>query len=147
MTHPFLFELAKFLRFQGGNAAVEFAILMPVLLLLVTSTVDLGLGFQEKIKLQSALNTGLQHAMQTQGSDIATTRTVIDYGLGNNSAAEIKTSTFCRNSATATSGSIACQPGASRFAEASVNMAYKTALFAVDMTLEAHFQIYVGPVQ
>jgi Flp pilus assembly protein TadG len=147
MTNPVRSGLANFLRSHHGNAAVEFAILMPVLLLLITSTVDLGLGFQEKIKLQSALNTGLQHAMQTQGADIATTRKAIEYGLGNNSAAQITTSIVCRNSATAISGSIACQTGASRFAEASVNMAYKTALFAVDMNLEAHFQIYVGPVQ
>lgn len=48
---------------QRGNAAVEFALLAPFLLLLIAGTIDLGLGFQEKVRLQSALNSGMQHVM------------------------------------------------------------------------------------
>ena len=134
------------LRHRAGNAAVEFAILAPILLLLVAGTVDLGLGFQERLQLQSALNSGMQHVMQTAGSDIATTRQAIVHGLPAGASVNVEAATFCRCSATSGQCPITCTKGAHRFAAASVSMPYQTLLFDIDMTLAAHFEVYVGVV-
>lgn len=139
--------LASFARATGGNAAVEFAILVPILLLLVAGTVDLGLGFQRKLEMQSALNSGLQHAMQTQGSDIATTRAVITHGLTKLGNFDLDANSFCRCANGDASCTTTCQPGLDRFAKAIVTMPYKTPLFDLDMELSASFELFVGKVQ
>ncbi|HWV21601.1 MAG TPA: TadE/TadG family type IV pilus assembly protein [Devosia sp.] len=130
-----------------ANAAVEFALLMPFLLLLIAGTIDLGLGFQEKVKLQSALNSGMQHVMQTQGADIATSRQVVAYGLGGNSAAEIEMQAFCRCAGKPVSCTASCASGLGRFAGGSVSMPYRTAIFAQDMSISANFEVYLGEVE
>jgi Flp pilus assembly protein TadG len=135
------------LRDRAANAAVEFAILTPILLLLVTGTVDLGLGFQEKLRLQAALNSGMQHAMQTAGTEIATTRKAIEHGLPAGAPVTVGVEAFCRCSATTGQCKIACAPGAHRFAAGSVSMPYQTLFFAFNMTLAANFEVYVGVVQ
>lgn len=129
---------------RAANAAVEFAILMPILLLLIAGTVDLGLGFQQKLKLQSAVNSGLQHVMQTQGADIATTKLVITHGLGPDSSALVEATTFCRCGTTPASCSSPCPAGSARFAAASASQAYNSPLFDLEMNLSAHFEIYLG---
>lgn len=139
-------NLVAFLRHTRANAAVEFAILVPLLLLLVSGTLDLGMGFQEKLQLQSALNTGMQHAMQTQGNAIATTRQVIAHGLGPTSPATLEASTFCR-CASSPSCVKACAPGLDRYATASVALPYRTAIFEMEMILDAKFEIFVGKVK
>lgn len=136
--------ISDFRRCRDGNAAVEFAILLPILLLLISATVDLGLGFQEKVRVQSALNSGLQHVMQTQGDNIATTRNVILHGLGPDTNATVQASILCRCKGTAKSCTASCSTGLDKFALASVSLPHKTILFDRDMSLEAHFELYVG---
>lgn len=136
-----------FSRATGGNSAVEFAILVPILLLLVAGTVDLGLGFQHKLEMQSALNSGLQHAMQTQGNDTATTRAVITHGLSKFENYTLDANSHCRCANGDASCTTACQPGLDRFAKAIVTMPYKTPLFDLDMELSASFELYVGKAQ
>lgn len=46
----------------GGIAAVEFAIIVPVLVLMMISTVDLGMGFYRKMQVQDAAQAGAQWA-------------------------------------------------------------------------------------
>lgn len=134
--------LGRFRGDRSGNAAVEFAILLPILLMLLLGTIDLGLGFQEKVKLQSALNSGMQHAMQTQGANVDVTRQVISYGL--NSAATVEIEALCRCSGQASSCGSSCSPGMNCFVAASVSMPYRTMLFEMEMELAANFEIYVG---
>ena len=130
-----------------ANAAVEFALLAPFLLLLIAGTIDLGLGFQAKVKLQSALNSGMQHVMQTQGADIATSREVIAYSLGADSAADIEMETFCGCASKKGGCQASCASGLDRFASGSVFLPYKTAIFAQDMTISANFELYLGEVE
>ncbi|WEJ33817.1 TadE/TadG family type IV pilus assembly protein [Devosia sp. SD17-2] len=139
--------IARFRRDRGGNAAVEFAILVPILLLLVAGTVDLGFGFQRKLELQSALNTGLQHAMQTQGKNIPTTGAVISHGLTRFDDITLEVSAFCGCASGAEGCQTTCRPGLDRYATASVLMPYKTPIFEVDMELSATFELYVGKAQ
>lgn len=139
--------LHAFRRDHRANAAVEFALLAPFLLFLIAGTIDLGLGFQEKVKLQSALNSGMQHIMQTQGADIATSREVVAYGLGAGNAADIEMDTFCTCSSKKAGCKTSCTSGLDRFASGAVSVAYKTAIFAQDMSINANFELYLGEVE
>lgn len=139
--------LRSFRRDYSANAAVEFALLAPFLLLLIAGTIDLGLGFQEKVKLQSALNSGMQHIMQTQGADIATSRRVVAYGLGSDSVADIEMDTFCACASNKAGCKTSCSPGLDRFASGNVFLDYKTAIFAQDMSISANFELYLGEVE
>lgn len=130
-----------------ANAAVEFALLAPFLLFLIAGTIDLGLGFQAKVELQSALNSGMQHVMQTQGADIATSRRVVAYGLGEDSAADIEMETFCTCSSKKVGCKASCTSGLDRFASGNVFLPYTTAIFAQDMTISANFELYLGEVE
>lgn len=46
-----------------GNAAIEFSIVLPVLLLFFLGTIDFGLVIFEKVNLRSAVNAGIAYAM------------------------------------------------------------------------------------
>ena len=132
---------------RAANAAVEFAILAPILLLLVAGTIDLGLGFQEKLKLQSALTSGMHHVMQTAGAETDVTKQAIELGLPTGQPATVSVTTACRCNPTANNCPTSCLPGTHRFTTGTVSMPYKTLFFSFDMTLEAHFEVYVGRVQ
>lgn len=58
---------------QRGAAAVEFAIILPVLLFLLLGVVDFGLFFGQNISLQSATREGAREGI-TQGDVIQYTR-------------------------------------------------------------------------
>lgn len=130
-----------------ANAAVEFALLLPFLLFLIAGTIDLGLGFREKVKLQSALNSGMQHVMQTGGSDLATSRQVVAYSLGAASSAAIEIDAFCRCASKAVGCSTHCASGLDRFVGGTVSMPYRTAIFDQDMSISANFEVYLGEVE
>ena len=46
-----------------GAAAVEFALLVPVLLAVVIPVVDLGMGFYQKMQVEDAAQAGAQYAL------------------------------------------------------------------------------------
>src|SRR6266404_1772624 len=54
--------LLKFWRSQRGVAMIEFAVVMPVLVLLLLPVVDLGMGFYVKTQVMTAAEAGAQWA-------------------------------------------------------------------------------------
>lgn len=46
-----------------GTAAVEFALLVPILMILMVSFVDFGIAFREKMQAEKAARAGLQYAI------------------------------------------------------------------------------------
>lgn len=48
---------------RRGAVTVEFALLTPVLMLLMLSVIDFGMAFHEKMQLESASRAGLQFAV------------------------------------------------------------------------------------
>jgi Flp pilus assembly protein TadG len=46
----------------GGIAAVEFALILPALVLMMISTVDFGMGFYRKMQVYEAARAGAQYA-------------------------------------------------------------------------------------
>lgn len=55
--------LACFYRCGDGNIAVEFAFVLPILLLLAAGAFDFGMGFNEKLRLEGAARAGAQYAL------------------------------------------------------------------------------------
>jgi len=47
----------------GGNVGVEFALVLPFLLMLTVGAYDFGQGFIEKLRLTSAARAGAQFAL------------------------------------------------------------------------------------
>ena len=137
-------HLKHWLVDRSGNAAVEFALLVPILLMLVVGTVDLGSGFGEKLRLQSAVNSGLQHAMLTQGSDPATTRTVIEHN--SNRPASISVDIICRCQSVVAACQSPCPSRIMRYVRGSASAPFTTPVFELEMMLGASFEVYVGEV-
>lgn len=75
-------QCLRLLGAERGAAAIEFAILAPVMLLILVGAGDFGLSVHSKLQLQAAANAGLQHAIATQGKEIARTQAVITHELG-----------------------------------------------------------------
>ena len=50
------------LRCERGVAAVEFAMITPVFVILAIATVDLGMGFYRKMQVQNAAEAGVTYA-------------------------------------------------------------------------------------
>jgi hypothetical protein len=55
--------LALLYRGVSGNISVEFALVLPFLMMLVMGTYDFGRGFTEKLRLNSAARAGAQYAL------------------------------------------------------------------------------------
>ena len=56
-------RMARLHRSNRGNVAVEFALVLPFLILLVSGVYDLGRAFTEKLKLDGAARAGVQYAL------------------------------------------------------------------------------------
>ena len=56
--------LAPLYRCVSGNISVEFALVLPFLMMLVMGAYDFGRGFTEKLRLNSAARAGAQYALQ-----------------------------------------------------------------------------------
>ena len=83
--------LARFLhRETGGASAVEFALISPVLILILAGTVDIGASLKAKFDLSSAISAGSNYALRgadkvssTGASTLASNiTTVVASGLG-----------------------------------------------------------------
>lgn len=62
--------LASLRRLAGsreGVVSIEFALVAPILLLILLHLVDFGLAFNKRMKLESAARAGLQYAMVNKG--------------------------------------------------------------------------------
>jgi len=55
--------LARFGRAARGNISIEFALVLPFLVLLLMGAYDFGRGFTEKLRLNSAARAGTQYAL------------------------------------------------------------------------------------
>ena len=62
LTRP-PYWLATLYRCVSGNISVEFALVIPFLMLLVLGAYDFGRGFTEKLRLNSAARAGAQYAL------------------------------------------------------------------------------------
>lgn len=135
-------QCLRLLGAERGAAAIEFAILAPVMLLILVGAGDFGLSVHSKLQLQAAANAGLQHAIATQGQEIARTQAVITHELGG-APATIEVERFCECSGVKVQCSASCNKPKMSFVSASVSST-STHLFWPDIALSASFRVYVG---
>lgn len=82
---------------RSGNAAIEFALLAPVLILLLGGMIDYGLDVYYRAQLQTAIRAGAQYATGTgRGSNYAAITAVVQ-GASQLSGIEVtEITTVCR---------------------------------------------------
>ena len=56
-------RVARLVRADRGNAAVEFAIATPILIALLVPVADLGIAFSQQLQVQEAAQAGAQYAV------------------------------------------------------------------------------------
>jgi Flp pilus assembly pilin Flp len=74
MLNSFIFRFFDDLR---GTSAVEFALIVPVLLMSLLGVIDLGNAVYQRSDLESALRSGIQYFM-SGGEDLAKAQEVVD---------------------------------------------------------------------
>lgn len=80
---------------RAGNVAVEFALVCPVVLMLLAGIVDYGLAINSKMNLSSAVRAGLQHAMQDGVGLVQVEQSVLSALNGNTEDAAVTTTQIC----------------------------------------------------
>ena len=94
--------------FKEGSAAVEAALILPILLALMTGLFDLGFAFYESMQVQSAADAGAQYAAQNTW-DTAKIATVVSGATGGASiTATPAPSQFCACPTGGTLANISC---------------------------------------
>ncbi len=63
MRHVFRNFVTKGQNAVAGSAAIEFAIVAPVLVLALIGTTDLGLGIHRKMQVENAAQAGVEYAV------------------------------------------------------------------------------------
>ena len=125
-------RLQSLRRDRRGVTAVEFAIIVPVMIGMCISIVDFGLGLYTQVQVADAAQSGAAYAMQkgynAAGMTYAAQTSTRLTGL------TVATSTFCGcpsdSGVTTTSCTASCGDGltAGTFAQVSVSKAYSTLL-------------------
>lgn len=82
------------LQSKSGNAAVEFVIVAPLLVLLLGGIVELGLAIRANFALQEALLSGANQASH-KGWDAAAIRTAITSSSARVSGATVTVTRYC----------------------------------------------------
>jgi uncharacterized membrane protein len=80
---------------RAGLAAVEAALIMPLLLLLMTGLFDLGFAVYENMQVQSAADAGAQYASKNAWDVVKITAVVVGATGGGAITATPAPSTFC----------------------------------------------------
>lgn len=87
--------LASFLGNCAGSTAVEFAVLAPILIVLVAGLVDLGQSLYTSMLLRTAARAGAAYAM-TNPADTEGARQVVFHSAGMDSTAlEVTANRYC----------------------------------------------------
>lgn len=74
--------LADFVRDRKGAAAVEFALIAPLLAMMIILTVDLGMGIFSKMQVEDAAQAGAQYAI-IHGFDSSAISSVVTNATSN----------------------------------------------------------------
>lgn len=127
-----LAKFAGFMRSRSGVAAIEFAMLGPVLALSVVVAADIGFGFYSNMQVQNSAQAGTEYAAVHGFDATAVSNAVTNTTPGSGISASPTPSTFCGcpssdTVATATCGST-CADGdlAGTYATVTATKTYST---------------------
>lgn len=74
--------LPGFLLARNGNAAVELALLSPLLVILLTGTIALGLGLYQAMQVQAAAEAGALYAARHGAANLAAIEAAVTGATG-----------------------------------------------------------------
>lgn len=87
--------ISRLLRNLGGQSAVEFALIAPVLVVGLVGAVDQGFNLYQRSDLESAMRSGAQYFMNG-GKDIDTAVSIVDAAWTDRpEGAVVESSKFC----------------------------------------------------
>jgi pilus assembly protein CpaE len=85
----------RLLKDLGGQSAVEFALIAPVLVVGLVGAVDLGFNLYQRSDLESAVRSGAQYFMNG-GKEVDTAVSIVDAAWTNRpEGAVVQSSKFC----------------------------------------------------
>lgn len=88
--------LRRLMRDRAGAAAVEMALVLPILLVLLVHFVDFGLAFNHRSRLEAAARAGAQQAIVSPGSAAQIEAVARDsLGMPDDAATEVTVATVC----------------------------------------------------
>jgi Flp pilus assembly protein TadG len=126
--------LARAARSTSGAAAIEFAIVVPVLTLMVIAVSDIGFGVYRKMQVEGAAQAGAEYAIRN-GFDInAITNAVLSATNASTISASPSPTQFCGCATGSSINSVSCGtpcPGgalAGTYVTVSAQMSYNTTL-------------------
>ena len=94
--------------FKRGSAAVEAALILPILLILMTGLFDLGFAFYGNMQVQSAADAGAQYAAQNVWNTAKISTVVSGATGGSGITATPAPSQFCACPTGGTLATISC---------------------------------------
>ncbi len=99
-----------------GASAVEFALILPVLLIFVLGIIDFGMAIFKKMELQSAVRSGAQFALSNATNTTSITTAVVEATNSGISSSDVTLTCQCLDSSTesltsTTCGSTSCSSG------------------------------------
>jgi len=80
---------------QIGTAAVEFALITPVLLIIIMGVIDVGMAMFQKMELNGAVRSGAQLALIDSSDTSAIVNAVVDASGNTITSSDVSTSSFC----------------------------------------------------
>ena len=128
-------KVAEFKSCQKAAAAVEFALIMPVVLVSVTGVAGYGIVMYDKMSLTNAVQAGTQLALVDASSTTAIKNAVVSAASSsglNLTTADVTTTEFCED----TSGNgITCASGQRYFMTVSATVDVTLIVLETSMTL------------
>jgi Flp pilus assembly protein TadG len=105
---PGLFRHRPGSRRSAGVAAIEFAIMAPLLIVMITCLIELGLATRDSLRAQSAAAAGAYYAMQN-GFDVSGITNAVVKGTGAvGMTASPAPTTYCGCPSASAIGTVAC---------------------------------------
>lgn len=130
-------RLIKLARAEAGAAAVELAVIAPVLATLVVGIADISIAYSRKLELEQAVQRAIEKVMQTTGLDTEEATIKTEACIQINGSQPVTTTTNVTDPATGVTTSVStttigCAPG--RVSTADVTVEYTLTCNGVEVS-------------
>lgn len=129
--------IANVLNKQDGASLIELALILPIILLMMVGTLDLGSAFVRKMELANAAKAGAQYSMvrKPQDGDVTAIKNAVVASIGETmtQSTEIDVELYCICDGTRQACTNVCvDPNVSAFVNVTVSENYTTPYFNYD---------------
>ena len=135
--------LRQFFRNRRGAAGVEFALILPLLAMLIVSSIWLGQQINSKMVLQDAVHAGMYYAMLNPDKSSDEIKAVVEYSLGSVDA-DITAEEYCMCYTTKQVCTASCGTKQKRYISVHAKEKDSASSIGEDFDFQAGFQFYAG---